>query len=191
MRNDETSICRRGILSLVSGDLLRHEYDRKALVESAAAMRRRRSSGLSYGSQKSTEKYNPARSEWTLFFVASSTNLYSIQFRTTLVDFCQENIDKVQCICIPNEEQDDELLLCGTGFYCLPWSHENRSALIHLLGISQVPMVVVVTNKHGRRITDQGIAVIEARTPQVFEKWRKGESGLSVLQWASSTCAVS
>jgi hypothetical protein len=191
MQNDETSICRRGILSLVSGDLLCNEYDRKALVESAAAMRRRRSCGLSYRSEKSTETYNPARSEWTLFFVASSTNLYSIQFRTILVDFCQENIDKVQCICIPNEEQDDELLLCGTGFYCLPWSHENRGALIHLLGISQVPMVVVVSNKQGRRITDQGIAVIEAKTPQVFEKWRKGESGLGVLQWASSTCGVS
>ena len=179
---------RRGILALIDGELQSYEYDAQLLEKSTAAMRRKRKRFEQQTTISRTtrqEYYNPSRSEWTLFFFGSSNNLNCLRFRPILVDFCQNHPDKVQCICVPNDEE--ELLVQGTGFYCLPWGHTNRSALLTLLAVTQVPTLVVVSNHDGRRITDRGMSAIESNTTPslLFERWRKGES------WTSSICMIS
>jgi hypothetical protein len=196
-----TAIRRRGVLTLVSGELQRYDHDPELVLQSTTAMRNKRKrrhatppETVATTSRRQVEEYNPLHSEWTLFFVGASDNLNAIRFRPTLVDFCNSHLDKVQCICVPNMD-DDALLLYGTGFYSLPFAHSNRSALLQLLGVTQVPCVVVVSNKDGRRITDQGMAAIESNGDEnaalLFERWRKRESGLSMVQWTTNSCSIS
>jgi hypothetical protein len=89
--------------------------------------------------------YNPSHSEWTLFFFGSSSNLKLFTISSSFAEFCQNHPDKVQCIGVPNGN-DEDLLPLGTGFYLLPWDHSNRSALLHLLAVTRIPTLVVVSN---------------------------------------------
>ena len=177
---------RRGVLSLVDGELLNYAYDTRVLQESTAAMRKRRrrseSAMAHHHQQQRSSSYNPSHSEWTLFFFGSSSNLNCLRFRPLLAEFCQNHPDKVQCICVPNGNDDEDLLPLGTGFYLLPWDHSNRIALLHLLAVTQIPTLVVVSNSDGRRITDRGMAAIESQTApaRIFGQWRQGK-GPSVL----------
>lgn len=206
-----TSTC-RGILSVVDGSLLRYKYDATLLEQSSAAMRKHRrrrrrnhdvesSMSSTTSHQYAAADFNPSNSEWTLFFFGSSSNLYSLRFRPLLAEFCQNHQHEVQCICVPNDADDkddnnniaDDLLLLGTGFYKLPWDHPNRSALVHLLGVTQIPTLVVLSNHDGRRITDRGMAAIEkswnnnSDVTALFERWRHHNRGDSWM----STCAIS
>lgn len=183
----QEEIQRRGILKLVTEEIPLHDHDENSLEESSVAMRKHRvaRSASTVMDPLIREEYDPSRSEFTLFFVGASTNLNSIRFRPKLVKFCQSNQEEVQCICVP---EADDVLLRGTGFYSLPWLHPNRSALLMLLGVTQIPTVVVVSNKDGRRITDQGLGAIEKNDPaELLERWRRKESGLTMLQWAGCT----
>ena len=210
---------RRGILSLIDGSLMHYNYDAALLEQSTANMRkirrrrRRRhchdvESSLSTTASQpcSAAEFNPSHSEWTLLFFGSSTNLYSLQFRPLLAEFCQNHPDEVQCICVPNDADiedennntTDDLLLLGTGFYKLSWDHPNRSALLRLLAVTQIPTLVVLSNTDGRRVTDRGVAAIEASSNKtttasssasattLFERWRRHSSGDS---WMSS-CTI-
>ncbi|KAI2505977.1 hypothetical protein MHU86_8477 [Fragilaria crotonensis] len=212
---------RRGILSLIDGSLMHYDFNPALLEQSTAIMRkirrRRRhrhhnndvesKPSTTTSQQCSPAYFNPSHSEWTLVFFGSSTNLYSLQFRPLLAEFCQNHPDEVQCICVPNDADvedehnntTDDLLLLGTGFYKLPWDHPNRSALLRLLAVTQIPTLVVVSNADGRRVTDRGVAAIElsSRTSNnttattnatvLFERWRRQSSGDS---WMSS-CTIS
>lgn len=209
---------RRGILSLIDGSLMHYDFDTALLEQSTANMRkirrrrRRRhqddvesSLSTTTSQQCSAAEFNPSHSEWTLFFFGSSTNLYSLHFRPLLAEFCQNHPDEVQCICVPNDADaedeynntTDDLLLLGTGFFKLPWDHPNRSALLRLLAVTQVPTLVVVSNSDGRRVTDRGLAAVESCTTNtsnntssataLFERWRRQSSGDS---WMSS-CPIS
>lgn len=179
-------IRRRGVLTLVTEAIPLHDHNEISLEESSVAMRKHRiARSSSVMDPLIREEYDPSKSEFTLFFVGASTNLNSIRFRPKLVQFCQSNQEEVQCICVP---EADDILLQGTGFYNLPWLHPNRSALLMLLGVTQIPTVVVVNNQDGRRITDQGLAAIEKNDPtELLERWRRKESGLTTLQWAGCT----
>lgn len=187
---------RRGVLGFVTGKLWQYTYDKDAFQESERALRkkRKRSQGQSHKHAEEIE-YNPSESEWTLFFIGETTNINSIRFRSILVDFCQSHRDKVQCILIANNssKEEEQRLACATGFSVMPWDHPNRSSLLSVLGITQVPMVIVVSNSNGRRITEYGMTVIEnysngnnhslSNASILFEHWRKNESGLSYAQW--------
>jgi hypothetical protein len=146
--------------------------------------------------------YDPDLTEWSLLFVASSKNLNSIRFRPILVKFCNENATTVQCICVTNDECniDDEdaisikcrpkrrsKLLCGTGFFELTWDHPHRDAILHLLGVTKVPTVVVVSNRDGRRCTDRGMEDIESSISidDLLDRWRNPSSS-----WDISNCQV-
>ena len=157
--NNDSVSRRRGVLSFVTGKLWQYPYDKEAFPKSERALRKKRKRPQEPPNIIAEEmEYNLSESEWTLFFIGEITNLNSIRFRSILVDFCQSHRDKVQCILIANIE---ERLACATGFSVLPWDHPNRSSLLSVLGITQVPMVIVVSNSDGRRITEHGMAVIE------------------------------
>jgi hypothetical protein len=120
---------RRGVLALLDGALPRYLYNPSLLLETTHAMRRR--SRAKPSAFPILEE--PCESEWTLLFLADSRNLNSIRFRPILVDFVQQlshNSDCCQCICVPNQEHDQDLLCGGTGFLCLPWTHKNRAGVI-------------------------------------------------------------
>lgn len=205
MSETATAIRRRGLLSLVNGELQRYDHDAELLLNSTMAMRTKRRKrriteppeAATNTTRRQQEEYNPLHSEWTLFFVGASDSLNSIRFRPILVDFCATHPDKVQCVCVSNIPSDDPQLLYGTGFYSLPFDHPNRSALLQLLGVTQVPAVAIVSNKDGRRITDQGMLAIESNSKTesdaalLFERWRKRESGLTMAQWTTNSCILS
>ena len=193
---------RRGVLCLVDGELSNYEYDIRVLQESTSAMRKRRrrkesAMALKLEQQQRSIAYNPSHSEWTLFFFGSSSNLNCLRFRPLLAEFCQNHPDKVQCICVPNGI-DEDLLPLGTGFYHLPWDHSNRSALLHLLAVTRIPTLVVVSNHDGRRITDRGIAAIESSSASnptaaapIFERWRQQGKGYGQQSLSLESCIVS
>ena len=192
---------RRGVLCLVDGELVNYEYDTRVLQESTAAMRtRRRRTKTAMAQQLQPQQhrsilYNPSHSEWTLFFFGSSSNLNCLRFRPLLAEFCQNHPDKVQCICVPNGN-DEDLLPLGTGFYLLPWDHSNRSALLHLLAVTRIPTLVVVSNHDGRRITDSGIAAIESSQhttapAHIFERWRQQGKGYGQQSLFLESCIIS
>jgi hypothetical protein len=150
--------------------------------------------------------YDPELTEWSLLFVASSKNLNTLRFRPILVKFCNENSTKVQCICISNDNtytcnDDDNYLknsdrgshrrsnlLCGTGFFELTWDHPNRDIILHLMGVTKVPTVVVISNHNGIRRTDRGMEDIELGIDidDLLERWRNPSSF-----WNMSNCLVS
>lgn len=59
--------------------------------------------------------------------------------------------------------------------------------------MTHVPTVVVVDNKSGLRVTDLGMQAIECGSSpnEVVDRWRRGESGLSLVQRATTDCVVS
>ena len=62
--------------------------------------------------------------------------------------------------------------LLNTGFYHLPFLHPKRLPLIHLLGATRVPCVIVVSNSTGRIISRYGWEAIE-RESSSLEEWTK------------------
>ena len=121
------TVRRRGVLALLDGTLPCYAFNPELLQETAHAMSRRHRTkpNVSY----TLEVYNPT-SEWTLFFLADSYNLNSIRFRPILVDFVQQSHSECQCICVPNHEENQDMLCGGTGFLCLPWQNENRAGIL-------------------------------------------------------------
>ena len=119
----------RGVLALLDGPPLpSYPYDANVLQETTHAMRQRRHCKPNVFSTFAQDL--SATCEWTLFFLGDSKNLNSIRFRLILVDFVQRTSDFCQCICLPNREHEQDLLCGGTGFFCLPWSHENRTGVL-------------------------------------------------------------
>jgi hypothetical protein len=123
----EQSARRRGLLALLNEPLAYYPYNPELLQQTTHAMRRR-------GRFKPTVSFTvegiPSDSEWTLFFLADAKHLNSLRFRPILTDFIQQSHSECTCICIPNHEDNQDLLCGGTGFSCLSWSHPNRAALL-------------------------------------------------------------
>lgn len=125
---------RRGVLALLDEEPLPcYSYDATLVQESTRAMKRKRHSkrptlDTSFALQELLNDNDNV--EFTLFFLADSRNLNSIRFRPILVDFQQASHSECRCICIPNHEHNQDLLCAGTGFYCLPWTHPNRAAVL-------------------------------------------------------------
>jgi hypothetical protein len=119
---------RRGALALLDGALPRYPYDPNLLLETIHSMRRRGRAKPSVMPPILEEL--PEESEWTILFLADSQNLNSIRFQPILVNFVQQSHGECQCICVPNRQDEQDLLCGGTGFLCLPWTHENRAGVI-------------------------------------------------------------
>jgi len=68
-------------------------------------------------------------------------------------------------------------ILKGTGFYHLPFLHKSRLPLLHLLGATRVPSVIVVSNATGRIVTRYGWEAIE----------REGGPGGLLERWIDSS----
>ncbi len=78
-------------------------------------------------------------------------------------------------------------ILKGTGFYHLPFLHKSRLPLLHLLGATRVPSVIVVSNATGRIVTRYGWEAIEREGGPggLLERWidtsfvanKKGDDG--------------
>lgn len=64
-------------------------------------------------------------------------------------------------------------LLQDTGFYHLPFLHPSRRPLLHLLGATRVPSVIVVSNATGRIVTRYGWEAIEREGGPggLLERW--------------------
>lgn len=194
--SDETAKSRKsrpGVLGLFNSTLPKYAYDRTVLQETTHWLRRRPKKRPN-PSKFTLKELDTSQSEWTLLFLADAYNPNSVRFRPTLVDFLQMHAkEECQCVCITNHPEE-EFVCHGTGFYCLPWQHPNRAGIFQLCGVSQVPSIIVVNNKTGRRVTDLGMLAIEyngTRPKELFERWRRGESGLTTVQSISSTCCVS
>lgn len=52
-------------------------------------------------------------------------------------------------------------LLTNSGFFHLPFHHDKRQALLHLLGVTRAPSIVVVNNNDGRIVTRYGWEAID------------------------------
>jgi len=61
-------------------------------------------------------------------------------------------------------------MLLNTGFYHLPFLHPKRLFLLHLLGATRVPSVIVVSNGNGRIVTRYGWEAIN-REGGMLEQW--------------------
>jgi len=72
-------------------------------------------------------------------------------------------------------------ILKGTGFYHLPFLHKSRLPLLHLLGVTRVPSVIVVSNATGRIVTRYGWEAIE----------REGGPGGLLERWIDSSFVAS
>jgi hypothetical protein len=185
----EQSARRRGLLALLNEPLAYYPYNPELLQQTTHAMRRR-------GRFKPTVSFTvegiPSDSEWTLFFLADAKHLNSLRFRPILTDFIQQSHSECTCICIPNHEDNQDLLCGGTGFSCLSWSHPNRAALLQLLSVSEVPSVIVIENATGRRLTDKGMIAIESNDAQeLLKRWRRQETGQTWTQTIQSGCCIS
>ncbi|KAL7529843.1 hypothetical protein ACHAWF_003130 [Thalassiosira exigua] len=62
----------------------------------------------------------------------------------------------------------------GSGFYHLPFLHPRRASLVHILGVSRVPCVIVVRNSDGRIVTRYGWEAIE-RDGGKMKLWAQSE----------------
>jgi hypothetical protein len=71
-------------------------------------------------------------------------------------------------------------LLQNTGFYHLPFLHKSRLPLLHLLGATRVPSVIVVSNATGRIVTRYGWEAIQ----------REGGPGGLLDSWIDSSCVA-
>lgn len=208
---------RRGILSLINTPLHYFPFDEEALLDAnnpsnlKPRRRRRRKKeaaeavsnlaergqnspfhqGMSDPSVTGEKEYDPATSEFTLFYFAESGCLNSIRFTPKLARFVRDRSEACQCVCVPNDaiNEQAESVCRGTGFYCLPFYHANRAAIIRLLSVSMVPTVVVVNNSTGSRITDHGMQAIDMNRDGAVEAWRSGGSGVALLGMAG--CVLS
>jgi hypothetical protein len=61
-------------------------------------------------------------------------------------------------------------MLTNSGFFHIPFHHNIRQALLHLLGVTRVPTIVVVNNNDGRIVTRYGWEAIE-RECHILENW--------------------
>jgi hypothetical protein len=61
-------------------------------------------------------------------------------------------------------------MLTNSGFFHIPFHHNKRQALLHLLGVTRVPTIVVVNNNDGRIVTRYGWEAIE-REFHILENW--------------------
>jgi hypothetical protein len=87
-------------------------------------------------------------------------------------------------------------LLQDTGFYHLPFLHKSRLPLLHLLGASRVPSVIVVSNATGRIVTRYGWEAIEREGGRggLLERWidssrvanKKGDENNEVASFESN-----
>eukprot|EP00579_Thalassiosira_antarctica_P014112 CAMPEP_0201948778 /NCGR_PEP_ID=MMETSP0903-20130614/55639_1 /ASSEMBLY_ACC=CAM_ASM_000552 /TAXON_ID=420261 /ORGANISM="Thalassiosira antarctica, Strain CCMP982" /LENGTH=290 /DNA_ID=CAMNT_0048491973 /DNA_START=54 /DNA_END=922 /DNA_ORIENTATION=+ len=66
-------------------------------------------------------------------------------------------------------------MLINTGFYHLPFLHPTRLSLLHLLGATRVPCVIVVSNDTGRIVTRYGWEGIK-REMGTLEQWIESNS---------------
>ena len=66
------------------------------------------------------------------------------------------------CCCCP--------MLINSGFFHIPFHNNKRQALLHLLGVTRVPTIVVVNNNDGRIVTRYGWEAIE-REYHILENW--------------------
>lgn len=66
-------------------------------------------------------------------------------------------------------------MLHDSGFYHLPFAHPRRSSLIHLLGATRVPSIVVVGNVDGRIVTRHGWEAI-SRELNGLDDWIVSDS---------------
>ena len=64
-------------------------------------------------------------------------------------------------------------ILQHTGFYHLPFLHKSRLPLLHLLGVTRVPSIIVVSNATGRVVTRYGWEAIEREGGPggLLERW--------------------
>ena len=171
--------------------------------------------------------------EFTLLFFGASYCRHTMHFATILSNFVHitnttnnnnnstddnNTNDIIQCIYIPmDDDLKDTINYSGLGFFSLLSSsllnnndkatnRQTRNILCALCTISIIPIVVVINNKTGNIITDNGRYVIEQIatrlhqyddsiisgsgdiTNDVIEKWRCGYSGASFF---SNLCNIS
>jgi len=157
MSNETKSKRRRGILSFVDDSIEHFHFDKGFLEETNLILRRhkKRTKPKSAGDEEAPsgtvavatntiEEFIPDHSELTLFFFADASNINSIRLRKLVANFLNDCNQKstsssndngqatccMECICVPNSSFQLELFFKGTGFWCLPLDHKNRSAII-------------------------------------------------------------
>jgi len=143
--------------------------------------------------------------EFTLLFFGASYCRHSIYLSTILSQFLNVADGIIQCIYIPMDGDCSTINYSGLGFYALvPTSsnQETKNILCTICTISMIPIVIVINNKNGDIVTDNGRYVIETITKTlqrddedcknavfgIIDKWRKGYSGASYL---SNLCSIS
>eukprot|EP00550_Attheya_septentrionalis_P000032 CAMPEP_0198285094 /NCGR_PEP_ID=MMETSP1449-20131203/4410_1 /TAXON_ID=420275 /ORGANISM="Attheya septentrionalis, Strain CCMP2084" /LENGTH=226 /DNA_ID=CAMNT_0043982355 /DNA_START=282 /DNA_END=962 /DNA_ORIENTATION=+ len=113
------------------------------------------------------------------------TNRHCLKSMDLVADLVFQN-NTMECICIPNQESDNEtlqVLLQSSGFFSLPMDHPNRSAILQLLCVSRVPTVVVMDLRTSNKIvTTHGLEAMEANSHTCVEEWKQGRSGISFYQ---------
>lgn len=82
----------------------------------------------------------------------------------------QANINSSITKSVTRQQQVIPMML-NTGFYLLPFIHPKRLPLIHMLGATRVPSVVVVSNDSGRIITRYGWEAIEKESKWIESNW--------------------
>ena len=139
--------------------------------------------------------------EFTLFFFADSTNRQSLLaipivskwFHYSLhkkgITIHKDGDDGIsygcsgnKIICVPNHPstssatEESSPMLHHTGFYQLPFHHSTRLPLLHMLGATRVPSLIVVRNDTGRIVTRYGWEAVE----------REGGAGCLLENWLQS-----
>mmetsp|Transcript_20505 Transcript_20505/g.31600 ORF Transcript_20505/g.31600 Transcript_20505/m.31600 type:complete len:240 (+) Transcript_20505:76-795(+) len=209
----------KGFLEETNVILKRHKKRTKPKTSGDEEEASSSSGTVAVATNNTIEDYIPRYSEFTLFFFADASNINSIRLRNVVANFvndcnsqksiCSSSNNKdngqpattscMECICVPNSSYQIELFFKGTGFWCLPLNHKNRSAIIQLLSVSQVPTIIVVNNSTGRCVTKYGLEAIESHheesssQEELVQEWRKGLSGLSMIQTVTATatsCAI-
>jgi len=123
----------------------------------------------------------------------------SCWFHNVLEDGRDESTGNNRVICIPNHPSPNEIsfrdsnsdpiiqasinssvtsiakqqimpMLRGSGFYHLPYLHARRLPLLHLLGATRVPSIIVVSNDTGRIVTRYGWEAID-RDGSKLDQW--------------------
>lgn len=175
-------------------------------------------------------------SGFTLFFFVDSTNRQSLIAIPLVSQWFHHTLSESTVICTPNHPVQRQIslrdatsdpiiqssinssitpaakqhvsMLSNTGFYHLPFLHPKRLPLLHLLGATRVPCVIVVSNDTGRIVTRYGWEAIEREVrskdkkdgdvgneigsnscfqSHIVNEWMKGNSGLPfwwhLLSW--------
>ena len=135
-----------------------------------------------------------AKTDMTLLFVFHPTQLYSLRLRSTLAAFCRAHVDRLSCLalfggdteCLTLEEKEDiQLFFQGTGFFTI----RDKTSILNLLSITQVPSLVVIPHNSGRPIMGQELAfdwnAVDPSSEEsevLLQRWASGHSGLSFSQ---------